>query len=132
MTGSRAISTISTTTPNKRSATWTPTKTLRRRSPTSAGRQPSFSTTDDRLPSGSTGTTATCAKRRSSRRDRTKTIATKQSEATMLLEIAQLGQPVLWQVAAEVPLEQIARQPLQELLSDMRETLKAQKGAGLA
>jgi peptide deformylase len=50
----------------------------------------------------------------------------------MLLEIAQLGQPVLWQVAAEVPLERIARQPLQELLSDMRETLKVQKGAGLA
>lgn len=50
----------------------------------------------------------------------------------MPLEIAQLGQPVLRQVAVEVPLEQIARQPFQELLDDMRRTLEVQKGAGLA
>lgn len=50
----------------------------------------------------------------------------------MSLEIAQLGQPVLRQVAAEVPIERIGRQPFQELLDDMRATLKEQKGAGLA
>jgi peptide deformylase len=50
----------------------------------------------------------------------------------MLLDIAQLGQPVLRAIAAEVPIERIARQPMQELLSDMVETLKHHKGAGLA
>lgn len=50
----------------------------------------------------------------------------------MSLEIAQLGQPVLREVAVEVPPEQIARQPFQELLDDMRVTLREQKGAGLA
>ena len=37
----------------------------------------------------------------------------------MQLEIAQLGQPVLREVAAPVPPERIARQPLQELVADM-------------
>jgi peptide deformylase len=50
----------------------------------------------------------------------------------MQLEIAQLGQPVLREVAKEVPLEQLGKQPFQELLSDMMETLKEKKGAGLA
>jgi peptide deformylase len=50
----------------------------------------------------------------------------------MLLEIAQLGQPVLRAVAAEVPAVQLGRQPFQELLSDMRDTLAHHKGAGLA
>jgi peptide deformylase len=50
----------------------------------------------------------------------------------MHLEIAQLGQPVLRQVAVEVPSEQIARQPLLELLRDMFETLAQHNGAGLA
>ena len=50
----------------------------------------------------------------------------------MLLDIAQLGQPVLRQVAVEVPPERIAHQPFQELLGDMLETLEEHKGAGLA
>jgi peptide deformylase len=50
----------------------------------------------------------------------------------MLLDIAQLGQPVLRQKAADVPLDQLNRQPFQELLSDMKDTLQHQKGAGLA
>ncbi len=50
----------------------------------------------------------------------------------MLLEIAQLGQPVLRQVAATVPLEQIATASFQEFLDAMYDTLMAQKGAGLA
>jgi peptide deformylase len=54
------------------------------------------------------------------------------SETTMQLEIAQLGQPVLRQVAVEVPLDQIRKPPLQEFLAEMTETLNAAKGAGLA
>ena len=50
----------------------------------------------------------------------------------MPLEIAQLGQPVLWEVAQEVPLEQIATPPFQDFLREMMETLEEQKGAGLA
>ena len=50
----------------------------------------------------------------------------------MKLKIAQLGQPVLWQPAAQVPPEEIAGEELQRFLSDMRETLLDQKGAGLA
>ncbi|MBM3997028.1 MAG: peptide deformylase [Planctomycetes bacterium] len=50
----------------------------------------------------------------------------------MILEVAQLGQPVLRMVAAEVRPERIAWQPMQDLLSDMQETLAAQKGVGLA
>jgi peptide deformylase len=48
------------------------------------------------------------------------------------LKIAQLGQSVLWQVAAEVPREQIVQQRLSDLLRDMTETLRHHKGAGLA
>jgi peptide deformylase len=55
-----------------------------------------------------------------------------ESETIVPLEIAQLGQPALWQVASEVPPEQIARQPFVELLRDMMETLRLHKGAGLA
>jgi peptide deformylase len=50
----------------------------------------------------------------------------------MPLKVAQLGQPVLRQRAAEVPLEQIVSPPFQELLGDMFATLREQKGAGLA
>ena len=50
----------------------------------------------------------------------------------MALEIAQLGQPILWQVAQEVHVEEIGSAPFQELLEEMRETLSEQKGAGLA
>lgn len=50
----------------------------------------------------------------------------------MKLPIAQLGQPVLWQPAADVPAEEIASAEFQQFLSDMRETLLAQPGVGLA
>jgi peptide deformylase len=50
----------------------------------------------------------------------------------MVLTIAQLGQPVLRQVAAEVPPEEVASPELQKLLDDMLETLRAAGGAGLA
>ncbi len=50
----------------------------------------------------------------------------------MLLPIAQLGQPVLRQLAEPVPPEEISAPAFQELLADMLETLRAHKGAGLA
>src|SRR5262245_17438092 len=50
----------------------------------------------------------------------------------MPLEIAQLGQPVLRQIAAEVPMEQIANPRFQAFLQAMLETLLDAKGAGLA
>jgi peptide deformylase len=50
----------------------------------------------------------------------------------MQMEIAQLGQPVLREVAVDVPPERIGRQPFQELVGDMLETLREHKGAGLA
>ena len=50
----------------------------------------------------------------------------------MPLDIAQLGQPVLRQVAAEVPIEKISDPEFQEFLGAMLETLEANKGAGLA
>jgi len=50
----------------------------------------------------------------------------------MPLEIAQLGQPVLWQVAAEVPIAEIGSEEFQEFLQGMFETLIDAKGAGLA
>jgi len=50
----------------------------------------------------------------------------------MPLEIAQLGQPVLRQIAAEVPREQIAEPRFQLFLQSMLETLLHFRGAGLA
>jgi peptide deformylase len=50
----------------------------------------------------------------------------------MLLKIAQLGQPVLWQPAAEVSVQEIQSAPFQQFLEDMLETLREQKGVGLA
>jgi peptide deformylase len=50
----------------------------------------------------------------------------------MALEIAQLGQPVLRKVAAEVPPEQIADPVFQQFLDDMLATLEESKGVGLA
>ena len=50
----------------------------------------------------------------------------------MPLEIAQLGQPVLRQIAAEVPMAEIAKPHFQEFLQAMFETLLHEKGAGLA
>jgi peptide deformylase len=50
----------------------------------------------------------------------------------MPLEIAQLGQPVLRQIAAKVPIDQITTSPFQQFLQKMLETLLHAKGAGLA
>jgi peptide deformylase len=50
----------------------------------------------------------------------------------MNLKVAQLGQPVLWKVAEDVPVEDIATPEFRRLLADMRETLRAAQGAGLA
>ena len=50
----------------------------------------------------------------------------------MLLEIAQLGQPVLRELAEEVRIEQITSSPFQEFLEQMLETLLEEKGVGLA
>ena len=50
----------------------------------------------------------------------------------MSLKIAQLGQPVLWQVAAEVPRADIAGEDFQRFLEEMLETLREAEGAGLA
>src|SRR5258708_3822493 len=50
----------------------------------------------------------------------------------MTLEIAQLGQPVLRQVAAEAPIDRIRSASFQEFLAAMLETLRQEKGAGLA
>jgi peptide deformylase len=50
----------------------------------------------------------------------------------MAMEIAQLGQPVLRQVAVEVPPDKIALQPFQQFLEEMTATLQEAKGAGLA
>lgn len=49
-----------------------------------------------------------------------------------MMEIAQLGQPVLREVAEEVDVEQITHPELQAFLAEMLETLTEQKGAGLA
>jgi peptide deformylase len=50
----------------------------------------------------------------------------------MALKIAQLGQPVLRQVAPEVPHGEILDGAFQKLLDDMHATLREAEGAGLA
>jgi peptide deformylase len=50
----------------------------------------------------------------------------------MPLKIAQLGQPVLRQPAREVSAAELATAEFQQFLSEMRETLEAARGAGLA
>jgi peptide deformylase len=50
----------------------------------------------------------------------------------MALDIAQLGQPVLWQKAADVPVHEIRTPQFQQFLADMRTTLDEAKGIGLA
>lgn len=50
----------------------------------------------------------------------------------MKLKIAQLGQPVLWEPATALSAAEIASETFQQLLSDMRETLLAENGVGLA
>lgn len=49
-----------------------------------------------------------------------------------MLDIAQLGQPILRQRAVEAPADEIASPAFQQFLRDMRETLLTAKGAGLA
>jgi peptide deformylase len=50
----------------------------------------------------------------------------------MSLEIAQLGQPVLREVAGAISLADLANPELQTFIEDMRATLVEQKGVGLA
>jgi peptide deformylase len=50
----------------------------------------------------------------------------------MILKIAQLGQPVLRQIAAEVQPGEMASVEFQQLIDNMLETLTSQNGAGLA
>jgi peptide deformylase len=50
----------------------------------------------------------------------------------MVLKIAQLGQPVLRQVASPVPVDEILSAEFQQFLADLRETLEAAGGVGLA
>lgn len=50
----------------------------------------------------------------------------------MNLTIAQLGQPILWKPASDIPVADIASPGFQQFLADMRETLQAAQGAGLA
>src|SRR5215831_10601689 len=52
--------------------------------------------------------------------------------ANMPLKVAQLGQPVLRQVAAEIPPEKIADPEFQRFLADMAQTLHEHRGVGLA
>jgi peptide deformylase len=50
----------------------------------------------------------------------------------MILKIAQLGQPVLRQRAAEITPDEIRSPEFQAFLQNLRETLESEKGAGLA
>ena len=50
----------------------------------------------------------------------------------MNLEVAQLGQPILREVAAEVPVEEITTPEFQAFVADMIETMSENNGAGLA
>jgi peptide deformylase len=50
----------------------------------------------------------------------------------MVLEIAQLGQPVLRERAEEIPAELIGNPQFQEFLREMKATLTESKGVGLA
>jgi peptide deformylase len=50
----------------------------------------------------------------------------------MALKIAQLGQPILRQVAVEVTAEELGTPEFQQFLADMRETLETAGGVGLA
>ena len=50
----------------------------------------------------------------------------------MILPIAQLGQPILWQKAPEMSREEIATPAFQQFIADMRETLEESGGVGLA
>src|SRR6266851_1255498 len=49
-----------------------------------------------------------------------------------ILKVARLGHPVLRQLAAPVPIEQISSAETQRLIDDMVETMREYNGAGLA
>lgn len=49
-----------------------------------------------------------------------------------ILKVARLGHPVLRQVAAPVPVEEIGSPGIQRLIDDMIETMREYSGAGLA
>ena len=49
-----------------------------------------------------------------------------------ILKVARLGHPVLRQLAAPVPIEQIRSAQTQRLIDDMVETMREYNGAGLA
>ena len=49
-----------------------------------------------------------------------------------LRRIAQLGEPILWQRARELSLEELRREPVQRLIDDMIETMHDADGAGIA
>jgi peptide deformylase len=50
----------------------------------------------------------------------------------MLLEILQHNNPILRQIAAEVPIEEITSKHIQDIISSMKETMHAAPGVGLA
>lgn len=50
----------------------------------------------------------------------------------MKLEIIRLGHPLLRNVSHAVPVDEIASEPIQRLIDDMIETMRAVNGAGLA
>ena len=50
----------------------------------------------------------------------------------MALDIAQLGQPVLWEKAVEMPIDKIAAPIFQKFLADMHTTVLEAEGIGLA
>src|SRR5678815_1691031 len=52
--------------------------------------------------------------------------------AAMTLEIVQLGDPVLRQHARALPADELASPRIQKLIEDMRETMRAAPGVGLA
>ena len=48
----------------------------------------------------------------------------------MLRDVLKMGDPLLWRVSE--PVERVGSRELEELLADMRDTMKAYNGAGLA
>src|SRR5947207_15523474 len=50
----------------------------------------------------------------------------------MILNIVQEGDPVLRQIAAEVPVEEITSERIKDIILSMKETMHAAPGVGLA
>lgn len=49
-----------------------------------------------------------------------------------ILDIVQVGDPVLRQLARALPPEELASARIQQLIADMRDTMRAAPGVGLA